>query len=122
MYQEGQRIKIVKGPWAGDCGVIRQVTKRVLKIEVDGGALGLAMVNPAHVEPIEQAPLDFDGGFGIGGLGRHDEPGRIPTIAQIERMERIEREMIVCRRCGASDIIDGAMFTTGGGNICDDCF
>lgn len=68
------------------------------------------------------AHRDFDKGFGIGGLGRHVEPITVPTIKAIEKMERIEREMEVCRQCGASNIIDGAMFTTiAGSGYCDDC-
>ena len=65
---------------------------------------------------------DFDRGFGIGGLARHEEPPLVPSLAAIERVEAMERRATVCRRCGQSDEFDGAMFTTGGGNICDDCF
>ena len=65
---------------------------------------------------------DFDKGFGISGLAHYDEPATIPTIAQIKRLEQIEAAMQVCRRCGESDLLDGAMFTTGGGSVCDDCF
>ena len=61
-------------------------------------------------------------GLGIGGLGTHQEKPIIPTVAAIKRVERLEAEMTVCRRCGASDVFDGAMFTDGGGDICDDCF
>lgn len=66
---------------------------------------------------------DFDRGFGIGGLGRHQEPPTIPTAEQIERIERLEQDDVICRRCGASMNFDGAMFTTGGfSGLCDDCF
>jgi len=61
-------------------------------------------------------------GLGIGGLANHSELVTVPTVAAIKRMERIENEMQACRRCGDNDLIDGAMFTTGGGNVCDDCF
>ena len=107
---------------------IRKITKRVLKIETDTQINGLAIVNPKHVEPIasetktELRQLDFDRGFGIGGLGRHVEQPIVPSIAAIERVEKMEARATYCRHCGQSDVFDGAMFTTGGGNICDDCF
>ncbi len=68
------------------------------------------------------APVDFDSGLGIGGLGRHIEQPVVPTIAAIERVERTEKTAIYCRKCGQSDVWDGAMFTTGGGDVCDDCY
>lgn len=75
------------------------------------------------VQRKQESSLDFStSGLGIGGLATFQETPIIPTIAQIERVERLENEMIVCRHCGASDIFDGAMFTTGGGDVCDDCF
>jgi len=61
-------------------------------------------------------------GLGISGLANYDEPVIIPSTAAIKRMEKIELEMETCRRCGASDLIDGAMFTTmAGSGYCDDC-
>ncbi len=65
-------------------------------------------------------PADFShSGLGIGGLGSYQEPPFIPTIAQMERMEQIERETIRCRKCGTSD----AMFTTDASSgLCDDCY
>ena len=78
---------------------------------------------PARTLVDSGTPYDFStSGLGIGGLGTHQEMPIIPTVAAIERVERLEAEMIVCRRCGASDVFDGAMFTDGGGDICDDCF
>ena len=66
---------------------------------------------------------DFDRtGLGIGGLGRHEEPPIVPTVKAIKRLERMEAGATHCRRCGCSDVFDGAMFTTGGGDVCDDCF
>lgn len=68
--------------------------------------------------PVQQnEPSDFDSG-----LGRHEEKPIAATAVQIGRMEAQARRERICRRCGQSDIFDGAMFTTGGGNICDDCF
>jgi len=78
---------------------------------------------PAQTLVDSVVSYDFsESGLGIGGLATYQETPMIPTVAAIERVERLEAEMIVCRRCGASDVFDGAMFTDGGGDICDDCF
>ena len=71
-------------------------------------------------KPPEEHPADFShSGLGIGGLGSFVEPPFIPTIAQMRRMEQMERETIRCRRCGESD----AMFTTDrSSGLCDDCY
>lgn len=74
------------------------------------------------VQSQDDAQHDFDSGLGIGGLGRHKEKPIIPTVAQMERIEQLETKATTCRRCGQNDVFDGAMFTTGGGNVCDDCF
>ena len=82
----------------------------------------VAVVSP---NPPEQPPqtYDFDRGFGIGGLARYEEPPFIPTVAQMERLERLEAQATYCRRCGQSDVFDGAMFTTDrSSGLCDDCF
>lgn len=69
------------------------------------------------------SPHDFShSGLGIGGLAHYEEPPIVPTLEQIERMEKLESRARHCRRCGATDVFDGAMFTNGGGDICDDCF
>jgi len=44
-----------------------------------------------------------------------------PTAEQIGRVVSREKRATYCRVCGQSDIFDGAMFTTGGGDVCDDC-
>jgi hypothetical protein len=69
----------------------------------------------------EQDGLDFDQGFGIGGLGRHEEPPVVPSEEALERYERLQKRARYCRQCGQSDVFDGVMFTTLGGDICDDC-
>jgi hypothetical protein len=109
----------------------------VLHENIDGDILdqdGHLVLVPATKETIEgysqiddpmglnESPHDFDSGLGIGGLGRHQEKPIIPTVAQMERMEQLEAKATTCRRCGQNDTFDGAMFTTGGGNTCDDCF
>lgn len=74
--------------------------------------------------PVQQSePTDFDGGLGIGGLGRHEEKPVAPTASQVGRMEKLAAKAKTCRRCGQTDVFDGAMFTTAsGGSICDDCY
>ena len=76
-------------------------------------------------EPVvhRQIATDFDrGGFGIGGLGRYEEPPFIPTKAQMDKLECMEARATYCRRCGESDVFDGAMFTTlASSGLCDDC-
>jgi len=70
------------------------------------------------------APVTEPAVFGIGGIGvfSENEMPIIPSVAAIERMEKLEKTDVICRRCGASQNFDGAMFTTSGTNICDDCF
>jgi hypothetical protein len=62
--------------------------------------------------------------MGIGGVGifEENEVPVVPTVAALKRIEWMQETDVICRRCGASKNFDGAMFTTGGGNICDDCF
>jgi hypothetical protein len=74
-------------------------------------------------QPPDESPYDFDsGGFGIGGLGRYEEPPVIPSAKALERYERLEKRATYCRQCGQSDVFDGAMFTTlAGSGLCDDC-
>ena len=77
----------------------------------------------APLIPDNESPHDFShSGLGIGGLSSYEEPTVIPTVKQMERLEKMEQRATRCRRCGQSDEFDGAMFTTGGGNVCDDCF
>lgn len=62
--------------------------------------------------------------LGIGGIGIYadNEMPIVPSERAIARLERMEKRATYCRRCGQSDVFDGAMFTTlGGTNICDDC-
>ena len=65
---------------------------------------------------------DFsESGLGIGGLAHHEEKPIAPSARAVERVERMHQRETICRICGQSDVFDGAMFTTYGGNICDDC-
>ena len=62
-------------------------------------------------------------GLGIGGLGSYQEPPFIPTVAQMERMDQMEASATTCRKCGESDVMDGAMFSTDrSSGLCDDCY
>jgi len=65
--------------------------------------------------------MDIDSGLGIGGINNDQAAPFVPSVAAIERVQRMHDTDTVCRRCGASATFDGAMFTTIGGNICDDC-
>ena len=66
--------------------------------------------------------MDIDSGLGIGGINNDQTMPFVPSIAAIERVQRMHDTDTVCRRCGASANFDGAMFTNLGGiNICDDC-
>lgn len=61
--------------------------------------------------------------IGIGGIGvfAENEMPVIPSAAAIERQIARESAAVRCRCCGSSSL-DGAMFTTLGGQpICDDC-
>ena len=75
---------------------------------------------------LDQEPsqsYDFDRGFGIGGLARYAEPPVIPTVQQMERVAKLEAQAVRCRRCGDTDMFDGAMFTTDAASgLCDDCY
>jgi hypothetical protein len=78
---------------------------------------------PQAVTLLDEHPADFShSGLGIGGLATYEESPVIPSVRAIKRVQRMHDTDVVCQRCGASKNSDGAMFTTGGGNICDDCF
>ena len=82
---------------------------------------GLVKSNPQYIE--SENSHDFSSsGLGIGGINNDQSLPEIPSIAAMDRVQRMMDTDIICRRCGASQNFDGAMFTTGGGDICDDCF
>ena len=62
--------------------------------------------------------------MGIGGIGIYteNEMPLIPSESAWAHYEKQAARARTCRRCGQTDVFDGAMFTTGGGDICDDCF
>lgn len=67
------------------------------------------------------ASWDTDSGLGVGGINNDQALPFIPSDRAIARVQRMMDTDTVCRRCGASKNFGGAMFTTVGGNICDDC-
>ena len=72
---------------------------------------------------IDENPHEFShSGLGIGGLANYEEPPVVPSVVAIERVQHLMDIDVICRCCGASKTFVGAMFTTGGGYICDDCF
>ena len=79
-----------------------------------------------HAKQANEAPAnEYHGVMGIGGIGTYaeNEMPVIPSVAAIECMERMEARARYCRRCGQSDVFDGAMFTTDrGSGLCDDCY
>jgi len=64
--------------------------------------------------------MDSDSGLGIGGINNDQSMPIIPSAEAIGRRMEAEKSAKVCRKCGESSL-DGARFTNGGGNICDDC-
>jgi len=119
-------VDIVSGPWKGQTGEVVGQRGEALRVQVGKRVLLVhpsdARDVPASVKGSAESPLDFDRGFGIGGLGRFEETPIIPSVQAIEREQRMMDTDVVCRKCGASMNFDGAMFTNGGGDICDDCF
>jgi len=66
--------------------------------------------------------MDIDSGLGIGGIGNDHSLPTIPSERAIARAQHLHDTDVICRKCSASKNFDGAMFTTGGGDVCDDCF
>ncbi len=79
------------------------------------------LVRPTAAPAVWQT-MDIDSGLGIGGINNDQSAPFVPSVAAIERVQRLHDTDTICKRCGASKNFDGAMFTNfGGGNICDDC-
>lgn len=125
--------EVTQGNWTGLCGDVVKETKELVYVRRPGGgsvpvARGSVVIielQPATpvVTLVEEHPADFShSGLGIGGLANYEEAPVIPSVQALERVQRMHDTDVVCRRCGASKNFDGAMFTTGGRNICDDCF
>lgn len=119
----------------------RNDTQRIYAIDRDAGGRHYVVIEPdssegltkaeakaaagrLNAQPKPEQQVENCGIMGIGGIGIYteNEMPQIPTVAQMERLEKLEQRATYCRRCGASDVFDGAMFTTlGGSGICDDC-
>lgn len=82
------------------------------------GAVGKPQPVTADPSP---STWDTDSGLGIGGINNDQSMPFIPSERAIARVQRMYDTDTICRRCGASRNFGGAMFTTIGGNICDDC-
>lgn len=77
---------------------------------------------PAQPASREWQTMDIDSGLGIGGIGNDQAAPLVPSVEAIERVRKLTDTDTICRKCGASQNFDGAMFTTiSGGDICDDC-
>lgn len=77
---------------------------------------------PDQPKTQEWRSVDVDSGLGIGGINNDQSMPTIPSVRAIERVQKMHDTDTICRKCGASENFDGAMFTTlGGSNICDDC-
>jgi hypothetical protein len=74
---------------------------------------------PAPIASAESS-CDFDGGFGIGGLGRYEEIPVVPTIAQLDRQARREANYVRCdcgHRVPAAQVMNASL-----GTACPDCY
>jgi hypothetical protein len=95
-----------------------------LRFDPDTDVRPIHITHPQRLNPAQstESPLDFDsGGFGIGGLARYEERPVVPSERALKCYEKMAQRATRCRRCGQTDVFDGAMFTTLGGDICDDC-
>ena len=122
-------------PWNGFIGTVIKVDSLTGKLNLQDDkprwrCTPIAVVEPEWCHVVQQndnhdetRAHDFSrSGLGIGGINDDQTLPIIPSVAAIERVQRMHDTDIICTRCGASKNFDGAMFTTGGGDICDDCF
>ena len=120
--QVGQRVRI---KWDGSEGVILELGTQTALLrmdELDEDGVAEYRESLSELEILQEpTPPDFDGGFGVGGLGRYEETPYIPTAEQFAREQQRVAKLHRCRRCG---VLEGnAMFTTDPERrICDDCF
>lgn len=133
MFQENDQVYInhPDEDYHGETGIVIAIDRYgpfLYQVRMNDGdywfnAEDVVATDPRVSAPETQGVHDFShSGLGIGGLARHVEEPFVPTIRQMKRWEQMEQQARYCRRCGESDVFDGAMFTTGGGNVCDDCF
>lgn len=127
-YTVGQTVYIndKRSAWHGQPRRVEKITHKENPYLLDDGfyyseALLSAESPTKAQQPQEWQTMDIDSGLGIGGINNDQSAPFVPSAAAIERVQRLHDTDTVCRRCGASKNFDGAMFTTVGGNICDDC-
>jgi len=118
----GQRVRVT---WDGKLGTIISLDNRdaVLRMdEPDEDGVTEYRESLSEIEALrEPSPPDFNGGFGIGGLGRFEEAPCVPTAEQVRREGARVAKLRRCHRCGALE--GDAMFTTDPERrVCDDCF
>lgn len=122
-------VEVTQGPWTGLVGSVHKETHDLYWVRKPDGH-GSALVNRQHAVEAEvysnsESKLhipDIDSGLGIWGINNDQSLPTLPSRETIERVQHLYATDVICRRCGASKNFDGAMFTTGGGDICDDCF
>ena len=72
----GDRVRLVATKYRGKTGIVDRVyADGHVKLRDVPGAKGKLHIHGRYVEPVQSAQsMDFDQGFGIGGLARHVEP------------------------------------------------
>src|SRR3990167_8165932 len=90
---------------------------------IDCLSRGGDLVDGYLIQPQEaKYQAEISSGLGIGGINNDQSMPIIPSARAIERVQKMHDTDTICRKCGASENFDGAMFSTlGGSNICDDC-
>ena len=95
---------------------------RVSSLRITQFEIALPPSNNIDAQKSEWQSMDIDSGLGIGGINNDQSMPFIPSARAIERVQKMHDTDTICKRCGASENFDGAMFTTlGGSGICDDC-
>ena len=120
--QAGQRVRI---EWDGSEGVILELGTQTALLrmdEPDEDGVTEYRESLGELEVLQESvSSDFDGGFGIGGLGRYEETPSIPTVQQMQREDAWIAKLRRCRKCGQLE--GDVMFSTcPDSGLCDDCF
>jgi hypothetical protein len=87
-------------------------------------ARGGTMVDGYLIQPdeVQANSSAISSGLGISGINNDQSMPSIPSVRAIERVQKMHDTDTICKKCGASENFDGAMFTTlGDSGICDDC-
>lgn len=51
-FNKGDRVRIVRGAWASDCGTVTSVTKKVVRVRTDTPRSGVVIVKPRDLVKI----------------------------------------------------------------------